>query len=1324
MNNASAMPKRADGSPATQAENRPRHGQSLPASLSRVDIVVVKDSWNKFLAFDEMLVETFFERLILDMPELAEQFGPAIDQAPAEFLSLFDLAVRALDPATEQVLREAYKSAPGAAAAQCRTIEELGAFFAAYGLTPDHWRAAERTFVWTFGKVPYLEDFECENLARGGKSALSRFFARHVADPMIALARAEETALAEDVVAEMQAGAQRMLDTPQEAGIFFYQTLFRTQPDLLRHFRTADMDMLSRHLIETVAFLARAASRPGSIRTELRHLAQIHTANRIPSEDYPKLAGPLLETIDRFGNPLTPATMRGWATLFGRVIRILSEPMAAQERLAAAARKFLDQIAEELDWPATRRDKRWSEITHEIRATGSYTQTFEELDYGAKLAWRNAPKCIGRISWKNLIVRDRRSVTDPDEIFAECTQHLRAATNGGNIEIVLTAFRPTRPQERWGPRVWNSQLIRYAGYPMPDGHVLGDRANLELTAAIIRLGWTPPAEPTDFDLLPVVIDVPGQPPRLYAFDPADVIEVPISHPTNAALGALGLKWCAVPAITNFRMEIGGINYGCLPFNGWFMGSEIARNLFEPRRYDRAEAIAEALGLDTSSEATLWRDRAFLELNAAVIHSFQQARITLVDHQTASRQFLIHDLREKKAGRECPAQWSWVAPAAGGATSPVWHHEMRDFHLTPTFRYAADRWQVMDREIGPASDALPAAESRTRRPLILFASETGTAEGYARQAARRLGSLAPQVLSMDELETSQLEQESLVLVISATCRDGEVPSTGQPLLAWLRSRKPGALAGVGFSVLGLGNRIYPNFCAAALAFDAALEAAGATRIAKIELADEIAGQSDTVRRWMDMFANLWAAADKPARDRRAVVEIIPPARALPHDPKTVATVAWAREMLGPEAEPGRSTRHVAFDLPPGTEGYRVGDHLAVRPVNPEALVERLCTHLGLPGDSWFRILGASVPALDQYRDGYPLRRLLAEDLDLALPQDPQELFAAMRSASRDPDDQLQLDRWRSTLDLDDAHAARRDLRDWLTRSYPTLVDLFDAFPRSVPPIDMLIELLPRQKPRYYSIASSPRRHPRQVHVMAAVLTLTAEDGSQRQGLCSHYLASLEPGAQVRVAIKRAARPMPTDEAVPLLLIGAGTGIAPLYGLLEDRVAQNRLADAVHPVALFGGFRGPGELLMREDLVAWRERGFLTSLVAAYSRRGTAKAYVQDALDAEGAAVFDILSRPHAQCVICGDAKMAQDVEERLLQILQREGSLTYAGALAILQGMRRSGRFIEDVWGVQLNRDTAMAEVMRARYDRGSTWLGRIGRAITGRRPDQGSIERL
>ncbi|MBP7002400.1 nitric oxide synthase oxygenase, partial [Amaricoccus sp.] len=1140
--------------------------------LSRVERVIVKDSWNKFLAFDEMLTEMFFERLILDAPELVEQFGAAIDHAPTEFLALFDRAVRGLDRATEFTLREAYRSAPGAAEARSADVAEAGSFFATYGMTAEHWRLAGRTFVWAMGKAPYLEEFERDNLARGEDSAIARFFEAEIAAPMIARAEAEERALAPDVAAEMQAGAEAMLAHPQDAGIFFYQTLFRTHPEVLRHFRTADMDALARHLIDTVVFLGRATTRLRSLRQELRNLAQIHQSNAVPPGDYPKLAGPLLDTLGAFGLPLTERTRLGWETLFGRVIRIISEPMAQQERLTKAAREFIDQVAGELGWSQARLDKRWSEVAHEIRATGSYTHTFEELEHGARLAWRNAPKCIGRISWKNLIVRDKRHVVDPDEMFAECVEHLRAATNGGNVEIVLTLFRPTRPGERWGPRIWNSQLIRYAGHTLADGSVVGDRANLELTAAIRKLGWEPPAEPSDFDILPLVIDMPGHEPRIYHLDPAEVMEVPISHPTAPAIAGLGLKWCAVPAIANFRLDVGGINYGCLPFNGWFMGTEIARNLWEEKRYDRAADIAAALGLDTSSEATLWRDRAFLELNVAIVHSFQQARVTLVDHQTASRQFMIHDLREKKAGRECPAQWSWIAPAAGGSTTPVWHHEMRDFQLRPAYAYAADRWQVADQEICPMRAAAPEAAAKTRRPLILYASETGTAEGYARQAARRLGGLAPQVLSMDEVDVDQIARESLVLVIASTCRDGDAPASGQAFLDWLRSRKPGALRDVGFSVLGIGNRIYPKFCAAAAAYDAALEAAGGARIAKLELADEIAGQSDTVKQWLEMFAKLWSADGQAARARRAVVEIIPPARAAALDPARIGRVAFNHEMLGPDAGPGRSTRHIGIDLPEGAGGYEAGDHLAISPVNPDALVEGVCQHLGLPREAWFRILGASVAALDRYRGGYAVDRLLTQDLDLGMPQAPEELLAAMRAASRDPDDQLQLDRWIATLNLDEADPARAALRDWLRETYHSLLDLFEAFPQSVPPIDVLIEILPRLKPRLYSIGSSPLVCPRQVRIMAGVLTLPSRDGRPRRGLCSHYLRDLAPGAELRVAVKAAPRRLPDGFAGPLLLVGAGTGLAPLYGILQDRVARGISARPEAPAALYAGFRG--------------------------------------------------------------------------------------------------------------------------------------------------------
>ena len=1298
-------------------------GEDLTGLLDPVAVALVKGVWSKFVTFDEVMAEMLFERLLVLAPDLAEHFGPALESAQAELIRLIDLSARALNPRTEAIVKEGYRAAPSAAGARSRTRVECAAFFIAHDVTRAHWESAREAFLWTIRKLPHLDEMEREDLGQGEDSALARFFTAAIVEPLAAQAAAEAAALCEAVASEMRVAAETMLGHSREAGTFFYEQLFRADPEVPRLFQTSDMDAQVHHLIASVAFLARAAAQPSLLRPELRNLAAVHLTHRIPTSAYPVLAAPFMATIERFGGVLSEAGRRGWEILLDRVERIVSEPMYLQEKRVAQARDFLDQIAAEQEWPRRKSDKRWSEILGGIRATGTYVQTGEEIEFGARIAWRNAAKCVGRVSWRNLVVRDRRHVTEPRAIFEECVEHLRAASNGGNIDAVLTIFAPSRPGERWGPRIWNGQLVRFAGYRQPDGTVIGDRANIALTAAIRRLGWTPPAAPGDFDALPLVVDVPGHDPELFEWDEADILRVPIRHPASPAFDALELQWCAVPAISNFRLEIGGVDYGCVPFNGWFMGTEIARDLFEPKRYARALPIAEALGLDTSSEATLWRDRAFLELNTAIIASFQAARVTLVDHQTATRQFAIHDLRERRAGRECPAQWSWIVPPTGGSTTPAWAQDMRDFHLTPALRRAADRWAIADEVLRPERERTVAREEA---PLILFASETGTAETYARMAGRALGSLAPRVMSMEAAEAGALTPASRVLVICSTHRDGEVPGNGRALLGWLRAREPGALAQMRFAVLGIGNRIYPRFCAAAQAFDAAFAAAGAERLAALTLADEIAGQADTVKQWIEMVSILTGAAGAggggATPEIRPRVEIVP---GLPSSPRpgTTATARANRELLrGKEA--GRSTREVIFALDPGPDGapvrYRPGDHLALMPCNAAEEVGRLCAHLGLPPGSWFRIAPGPDGRFGDFREPYPLDRLLGEDLDLALPASPEELLRAMRAMARAEKDAEVLDKWIGLLDLEGADPARRRHRDWMRGHFVTVADLLDNFPGCCPPLDVLVDILPRLRPRLYSIASSPLASPGEVRIMASSLRYATLSGGAREGVASRYIRQLAPGDRAVVAVKPAHRPLPEGFAGPLLLIGAGTGLSLLYAILEDRAARG-LTGA--PVRLFFGCRDESEFLMRDSLLAWREAGVLSGITVALSRGAAVKAYAQDALSAAGREVLDLLAAPEAHVVVCGDARMAAQVADALLQIQQRDGGLTYVAATRRLREMREGGRYIEDVWGVQLNRDLAMAEAEREAYDQGNGWLRRLTRKLGAVRQPSPAIRR-
>ncbi|MGW2182484.1 nitric oxide synthase oxygenase [Streptomyces sp. NPDC001732] len=346
------------------------------------------------------------------------------------------------------------------------------------------------------------------------------------------------------------------------------------------------------------------------------------------------------------------------------------------------AEGFLGQYYAEYPAQSVTLAQRLRQVRAEAEESGTYTHTPEELTFGARVAWRNASRCIGRLYWNSLNVRDLRRVTSPDEIHRELCEHLRLATNGGRIRPVISVFAPDTPN-RPGPRVWNDQLVRYAGHRGPDGGVTGDPALVGFTDAVREMGWQPPGGP--FDLLPLVVETADK-PQLFETPRDLVLEVPLSHPDHPWFARLGLRWYSVPVISNMRLRIGGIDYPLAPFNGWYMGTEIAaRNLVDEDRYNLLPVVAGHLGLDTGSESTLWRDRALVEINVAVLHSFEAAGVKITDHHTESRRFLTHLAKEESQGRIVPTDWSWIVPPVSGGITPVFHRYYDEADLNPSFR---------------------------------------------------------------------------------------------------------------------------------------------------------------------------------------------------------------------------------------------------------------------------------------------------------------------------------------------------------------------------------------------------------------------------------------------------------------------------------------------------------------------------------------------------------------------------------------------------------------------------------------------------------------
>ena len=165
------------------------------------------------------------------------------------------------------------------------------------------------------------------------------------------------------------------------------------------------------------------------------------------------------------------------------------------------------------------------------------------------------------------------------------------------------------------------------------------------------------------------------------------MRVKIEHPSNEGITGMGLEWLGLPGVSNMMLECGGLQFPGAPFAGWYQSTEVAnRDFLDPQRYNLLYPIAEAMDLDTSSDATLWKDEVALEMNRAVLHSYKKAGVSIVDHFTQADQFMNHLREETRLRGGCPADWVWIVPPQSGSLVPTFHQEMLNYHMSPSFEY--------------------------------------------------------------------------------------------------------------------------------------------------------------------------------------------------------------------------------------------------------------------------------------------------------------------------------------------------------------------------------------------------------------------------------------------------------------------------------------------------------------------------------------------------------------------------------------------------------------------------------------------------------------
>jgi cytochrome P450/NADPH-cytochrome P450 reductase len=373
---------------------------------------------------------------------------------------------------------------------------------------------------------------------------------------------------------------------------------------------------------------------------------------------------------------------------------------------------------------------------------------------------------------------------------------------------------------------------------------------------------------------------------------------------------------------------------------------------------------------------------------------------------------------------------------------------------------------------------------------------------------------------------------------------------------------------------------------------------------------------------------------------------------------------------------RSTRHIEVQLPPGIT-YRVGDHLSVVPRNDPALVDSVARRFGfLPADQIRLQVAEGRRAQLPVGDVVSVGRLLTEFVELQQIATRKQI-QIMSEQTRCPVTKPKLLAYVG----DDEASAERYRSDVLARR-KSVFDLLEEYPACELPFHAYLEMLSLLAPRYYSISSSPSIDPERCSVTVGVVEAPASSGrGVYKGVCSNYLSGRRVGDSVHATVRetKAGFRLPDDPAVPVIMIGPGTGLAPFRGFLQERAHRKAQGATLGPAMLFFGCRHPNQdFLYADELKAFAADG-ITELHTAFSRADGPKTYVQHQVTAQKARVWSLIEQG-AIVYVCGDgSKMEPDVKAALVSIYREKSGADTEAGLRWIDDLGTKNRYVLDVW---------------------------------------------
>ncbi|XP_008150682.2 NADPH-dependent diflavin oxidoreductase 1 isoform X1 [Eptesicus fuscus] len=592
-----------------------------------------------------------------------------------------------------------------------------------------------------------------------------------------------------------------------------------------------------------------------------------------------------------------------------------------------------------------------------------------------------------------------------------------------------------------------------------------------------------------------------------------------------------------------------------------------------------------------------------------------------------------------------------------------------------------------------------------RLLVLFGSQTGTAEDVAERLGReaRRRRLDCRVQALDSYPVANLINEPLVVFVCATTGQGDPPDNMKSFWRFLfRKNLPStSLCQVDFAVVGLGDSSYAKFNFVAKKLHRRLLQLGGAALLPVCLGDDQheLGPDGAIDPWLhSLWEKVLGLHPVPAG-----LGVIPPGVPLP----SKFTLRFLQEAPGPcpseqhaaQADPPsppselrpflarmvtnqrvtgpahfQDVRLIEFDIADSGISFVAGDVVLIQPENTARHVQLFCQVLGLDPDQHFTLQPRepNVACPERLPQPCSVRHLVSRHLDIArVPR--RSFFELLACLSPDALEREKL------LEFSSA-AGQEALHEYCNRPRRTTLEVLCDFPHTaaaIPP-DYLLDLIPPIRPRAFSIASSLLAHPTRLQVLVAVVQYQTRLKEPRRGLCSSWLASLDPGqgpVRVPLWVRPGGLSFPQVPDTPVIMVGPGTGVAPFRAAVQERVAQGQTGNL-----LFFGCRWRDQDFYWE--AEWRElekRGCLT-LVTAFSREQERKVYVQHRLREQGPLVWELLDRHGACFYLAGSAKhMPAEVSEALESVFREEGGLSGPEAAAYLAQLQRTLRFQTETW---------------------------------------------